>query len=86
MANIVDMTGKKIGLLTFLEPAKGSRPGAQWWVQCDCGQKTIVSGWQVRQGMVKSCGCLRRAINAEKAAKSRKLTFSCRYEIKRRQR
>lgn len=30
-----------------------------WLCECDCGNKTTVSGVQLRSGKTKSCGCLR---------------------------
>ncbi len=33
-----------------------------WLCQCDCGNKTEVFGYQLRKGLVKSCGCLRDGI------------------------
>lgn len=29
-------------------------------VACDCGERKTVAAWPLRQGVVKSCGCLRR--------------------------
>lgn len=55
----VDMTGKRVGRLTVLEPADVSRAGEQrWHCACDCGKRTIVRGGKLRRAETKSCGCL----------------------------
>ena len=51
--------GNKYGLLTVIEQAPSNERGlAHWLCQCECGAKTIVSGNNLREGSVKSCGCL----------------------------
>ena len=53
-----DMTGLKIGRLTFIkEIINNDKPGAFWECLCDCGTTTIVSGSLVRAGHTTSCGC-----------------------------
>jgi hypothetical protein len=56
---MIDMTGKKIGLLTFLEPTqiKTKDRAMHWICICDCGQKKEVNSKSVRSGLVVSCGC-----------------------------
>ena len=55
---VVDETGKRYGKLTVLE-REDSRVGkARWICQCDCGNKTVVNGCDLRTGAVLSCGCL----------------------------
>lgn len=56
--NAVDETGNRYGKLIVLE-REDSRDGrARWLCQCDCGNKTIVDGPDLRQGKTQSCGCL----------------------------
>lgn len=63
--NMVDMTGFRSGLLTALYEYKGEDGtknrccGSILWVcQCDCGNITIVSQNDLRNGGTQSCGCL----------------------------
>ena len=59
------MIGKRFGRLTVLKRAKprprngGSRI-PQILCQCDCGKKIITDPYHVRNGMQKSCGCVKQ--------------------------
>ena len=54
----IDMTGKRIGLLTVIGRAGTSKDGkATWLCRCDCGRETVVAGAELRHGGQKSCGC-----------------------------
>lgn len=56
----VDITGQKYGRLLVLHEAGRDKGGKiTWECLCDCGKHTIVAGWCLRSGVVKSCGCLR---------------------------
>lgn len=60
MSKFVDIAGKKYNHLTVikrLENAKGGVP--VWECKCDCGNITTVRGSNLKNGSVKSCGCLR---------------------------
>lgn len=46
----------------------GSKEAAMWKCVCECGNETIVSGYSLRSGHVKSCGCLQRRKAAEKCS------------------
>jgi HNH endonuclease len=53
----VDITRKKFGLLTALEPA-GKRANHTMWVcQCICGEEIEVRLGDLRRGHTISCGC-----------------------------
>lgn len=62
--NNENLTGKKFELLTVLRQAKEEeclyRPKGNryWYCICDCGNSHIVSTSDLKQGKVKSCGCL----------------------------
>ena len=66
MSRMIDLTGKTFSRLTVLK--EGVRPGTNkskekfWLCQCICGKFTTVSGYQLRSGGTKSCGCLAREI------------------------
>lgn len=54
-----DLTGRKFNRLTVLGFASRDWQGkSRWECQCDCGTKTIVDGYNLMSGHVKSCGCL----------------------------
>lgn len=56
---IVDMVGKRSGLLRVIEYSH-TDGRAMWKCLCDCGNETIASGKDIRSGNTKSCGCLKR--------------------------
>lgn len=62
MSKVIDMIGQKVGLLTVEERADNVNGQAYWLCQCECGNKTIVSGQYLRNGKVKSCGCYSQTI------------------------
>lgn len=57
------MVGKKFGRLTVLEEVQDHK--GRWLCLCDCGNTKEVSGNHLRNGSIRSCGCLRK----ENAAK-----------------
>lgn len=68
---IVDIAGQKFGRLTALKRCESKNKHAMWLCHCDCGNDKIVSLQHLRQGNVKSCGCLNREIAPERGRKSR---------------
>ena len=49
---------QKIGRLTLIEKIPACR-GANWQCLCDCGNLIIVKEYQLKNGIIKSCGCLK---------------------------
>jgi hypothetical protein len=67
--NRIDMTGKKIGMLTVLSfDGIGKHGTALWRCRCDCGNEKVVDGALLRGGVSISCGCL-QSIATRKARK-----------------
>lgn len=54
---IIDISGKKFNMLKAMSLAYVNK-GAYWNFVCDCGKKKIIRGSSVRDGNIKSCGCL----------------------------
>jgi hypothetical protein len=61
----IDMAGRRYGRLIVLRLRDRDR-GAYWLCRCDCGRKLAVYGGSLRQGITRSCGCLRAEISAER--------------------
>lgn len=62
MSKLVDITGERFGGLTVIRRDGTTKSGAAAWLcKCDCGQYTTAAGNHLRQGLVKSCGCARKA-------------------------
>lgn len=66
MGKVIDMTGKKCGWLTVIEragtycPPDGFSKSATWRCYCKCGNEVVVVGRNLRKGITKSCGCLKK--------------------------
>ena len=60
MPNKKDMAGQKFERLRILKFAGLNKNGCALWVcLCDCGKTKTLIGSVLRNGMTKSCGCLR---------------------------
>ena len=56
----MDITGLRSGRAVALEPSGETRHGARLWkCQCDCGKLFYTEGSKIKNGAVRSCGCLR---------------------------
>lgn len=62
---LYDMTGQVFGRLTVLRRAdKNDNQGRpKWLCRCICGKTTEVAGWNLRNNITQSCGCLQRELN-----------------------
>jgi len=72
MPKMIDVTGQVFGRLTVLERVK--RRGHKeiyWRCQCTCGKLTEVMAQNLREGKIRSCGCLKDELTAERRAKHR---------------
>ena len=58
----IDLTGKRFGRLIVLKRVENKKSSSdqksQWLCKCDCGKTTVKLGTRLRNGYVKSCGCL----------------------------
>lgn len=54
---IIDETGNRYGRLTVLHRDGTKSNSAAWLCSCICGSKVTISGWKLRYGKSKSCGC-----------------------------
>lgn len=73
--NLIDLTGQKFGRLLVLrkvpyeEHKYNTSQCAIWECKCDCGNTTIVSGNSLKNGSIKSCGCLRDEVAMKNLSK-----------------
>ena len=58
----LDLLGMRFNRLTVVECAGVDKyhRNIQWVCKCDCGRMTKCSGYRIKDGHVKSCGCLQR--------------------------
>ena len=59
MGKIVNMVGKKFGKLTVVEMSDKQGIYYRYLCKCDCGNAKILRGASLRNGLTKSCGCIR---------------------------
>lgn len=58
MGNLIDISGEKFNKLTAIKPSKRYKSGNVIWLcRCECGKECEVSGYLLRSGRQKSCGC-----------------------------
>jgi hypothetical protein len=60
--NAEDLAGKHFGRLLTIGPLKSKNGSVVWLCQCDCGSHAKVKSWDLKSGITKSCGCLRREL------------------------
>jgi hypothetical protein len=70
MSKKIDLVGMKFGRLTVIAEAEKHDKHLRWMCECDCGNRAIVLGDNLKKGASKSCGCLQRELSKE-TAKSR---------------
>jgi len=57
--NYIDITGKTFNRWTVLKRINGQAKNgcANWLCKCSCGKEDVVDGYNLREGLSKSCGC-----------------------------
>lgn len=81
MANALNLVGSKFGRLTVIEKESSGNGKVNWKCQCECGNETSTITSSLTRGVTKSCGCIKREMDAKRAAESeaRKIVFNCDY-------
>ena len=68
MNALIDITGNKYGMLTVVRRAESAPKGiTRWECRCDCGNTVVVRGGNLKNGAVKSCGCLINIANKNRS-------------------
>jgi hypothetical protein len=62
MVAAIDVTGERYGRLVAVERLSVVGKRSPWRFRCDCGVDAVYPLDRVRQGIAKSCGCLRKDI------------------------
>lgn len=76
---MIDVTGQQFARLTAIErgPDHFTPKGllvVRWRCRCECGKETLVPSADLRNGKVRSCGCLARDLSAERCRSARNLS------------
>lgn len=58
MGKMIDLTGKRFGMLTVIGYIGKEGREYYWRCKCDCGNEAHVRGRTLRSGETRSCGCL----------------------------
>jgi len=65
MTALKDLTGKRFGRLVVIKIEKvGKNGGIKWACKCICGNEVIVAGYRLTSRHTKSCGCLKKEVDA----------------------
>ena len=64
----IDMTGKKINMLTVMHKATSQKGRTMWHCKCDCGNELNVSYANLKKGQY-SCGCAKNKRIGERLTK-----------------
>ncbi|MBQ6358534.1 MAG: hypothetical protein IJI97_06200 [Clostridia bacterium] len=69
MTRRIDMVGRRYGRVTVLEFAGVTElsRNARWKCRCDCGTVFVTTGYALRRGSCRSCGCLRAETSSRQA-------------------
>jgi hypothetical protein len=61
MSALKDLTGQRFNSLVVIERLENASSGkVRWRCECDCGSETVATTDNLKNGGVKSCGCLRK--------------------------
>ena len=60
MGKFIDLTGQVFDKLKVIERAKNKNSKTMWLCECECGNKTIVDGYDLRSNHTRSCGCFQK--------------------------
>lgn len=68
MGKLDDLTGKRFGRLVVLN-REGTTDNRHtiWHCKCDCGNECTALATNLKRGLVKSCGCLKKEITRNRA-------------------
>jgi len=60
---MIDITNQRFGKLVVVSKHHQDKRQEWFWeCKCDCGNTKIVSGYKLRSGNTKSCGCLQKEV------------------------
>lgn len=61
MSVLIDLTGQRFGKLSVMNRANNTMTGqTRWDCRCDCGNKKIINGSDLKSGKTRSCGCFQK--------------------------
>ena len=80
MGKLQNLIGQKFGRLTVIKFIEHKNDHTKWLCQCECGNIKVVRADSLKNGSIKSCGCLKREISSKVNTKHK--LINCRlYDI-----
>jgi hypothetical protein len=64
-----DLTGQRFGRLVVIGRTENRGRETVWNCRCDCGNETSVFATALKQGLTRSCGCLRAETTSKRRTK-----------------
>ena len=58
MPKLINLIGTRYGKLTIIARAENQGKKVRWLCECDCGNQSIVQSGHLKNGSIKSCGCV----------------------------
>ena len=58
-SRVKDITGKQYGYFTIIKFINSYKGNSRWLCKCKCGTSKIIEARRLKDGNIKSCGCLR---------------------------
>ncbi|MEK4148955.1 hypothetical protein NST02_17990 [Robertmurraya sp. FSL W8-0741] len=67
MPKPLNLVGKTFGKLTVINKSDNNKFGKTTWLcKCSCGSEKVIIGSALKNGITKSCGCLKREVLTER--------------------
>lgn len=63
----IDISGNKYGRLTVISRTENKGEQPYWLCKCECGNFTTVRGSHLKNGLIRSCGCLKKEMSRQRA-------------------
>lgn len=77
MGTLINLSGNRYGMLTvlpeYIRRAVGKQTGIFWKCRCDCGNEKFISASHLKNGKIKSCGCLRSVAHTHRKGRIKPL-------------
>jgi hypothetical protein len=62
MSKFIDLTGQRFGRLVVIHRGINYKKQTSWLCECDCGKQKNIQAGNLKNGVSKSCGCLRKEL------------------------
>lgn len=70
VSKLINLAGERFGRLLILKRVGAASSGDVIWLcMCDCGNNTAATGFSIRSGDTRSCGCLRKETTIKRSTK-----------------